>query len=105
MIAGAILGVLGGWFLPDVFLSLRFIGTLFLNALRMIVVPLVVASMIVGVSSLGDLRKLGRTAGKTVLFYFATTSLSVLVGIILVNLIRPGTPISFAQLPMTTSCP
>lgn len=91
MIAGAILGVLGGWFLPDVFLSLRFIGTLFLNALRMIVVPLVVASMIVGVSSLGDLRKLGRTAGKTVLFYFATTSLSVLVGIILVNLIRPGT--------------
>lgn len=90
MIAGAIFGVLGGWFAPDFFLSTRFVGTIFLNALRMIVVPLVVASMIVGVSSLGDLRKLGRTAGKTVLFYFATTSLSVLVGIIMVNLIRPG---------------
>lgn len=91
MIAGAILGVVGGYFLPDVFLATTFLGTLFLNALKMVVVPLIVASMIVGVASLGDVRKLGRTTAKTVLYYLVTTGISVTIGIILVNIIRPGT--------------
>lgn len=90
MIAGAILGVLGGLFLGDFFLSISFIGTIFLNALKMVVVPLIIASMIVGVTSLGDIRKLGRTTGKTLLYYLVTTGFSVLIGIILVNIIRPG---------------
>lgn len=90
MIIGAILGVLGGLYLGDFFLSINFIGTLFLNALKMVVVPLIVASMIVGVTTLGDVSKLGRTTGKTILYYFVTTGFSVLIGIILVNIIRPG---------------
>ncbi len=90
MILGAVLGALGGYYLGDLFLHIKFLGTIFLNALKMIVIPLVIASMIVGVTSLGDIRKLGRTAGKTLAFYLATTGFSVLVGIILVNIIRPG---------------
>ncbi|UCD17989.1 MAG: cation:dicarboxylase symporter family transporter, partial [Candidatus Zixiibacteriota bacterium] len=91
MIVGAILGVLGGYFLSDIMVHIKFLGTIFLNALKMIVVPLIIASLIIGVTSLGDIRRLGRTAGKTLLYYIATTSFSVLIGIILVNLIRPGT--------------
>jgi len=90
MIAGAVLGALGGYFFPDFFLAIKFIGTLFLNALKMVVVPLIVASMIVGVTSLGDIRKLGKIAWKTIFYYIVTTSFSVLIGIILVNIIRPG---------------
>jgi len=90
MIAGAVLGVLGGLFLGEFFMQISFIGTIFLNALKMVVVPLVVASIIIGVTSLGDMRKLGRTTVKTLAYYMATTGFSVLVGIILVNLIRPG---------------
>ncbi|MEW6412401.1 MAG: dicarboxylate/amino acid:cation symporter [Candidatus Zixiibacteriota bacterium] len=90
MIAGAILGVLGGLYMGDFFLQISFIGTIFLNALKMVVIPLIIASMIVGVTSLGDIRKLGRTTGKTLLYYLVTTGLSVLIGIILVNIIRPG---------------
>ena len=90
MILGAVLGALGGYFLPEFFLSIKFIGTLFLNALKMVVVPLIVASMIVGVTSLGDIRKLGGIAWKTIFYYLVTTSFSVLIGIILVNIIRPG---------------
>jgi Na+/H+-dicarboxylate symporter len=56
----------------------------------MVVIPLIVASMIVGVTSLGDFRKLGRTTGKTLLYYLVTTGFSVLIGIILVNIIKPG---------------
>lgn len=90
MIAGAIFGVLGGLFLGDFFLQISFIGKIFLNALKMVVVPLIVASMIVGVTSLGDFRRLGRTASKTLAFYLVTTGFSVFIGLVLVNLIRPG---------------
>ncbi len=90
MIGGAVLGVLGGFFLPEIMLAVSFLGTIFLNSLKMVVVPLVVASMIVGVTSLGDVRTLGRTGGKTIAYYLLTTGCSVLVGLILVNIIRPG---------------
>ncbi len=90
MIGGATLGVAGGYWFPDFLLSIRFIGTIFLNSLKMVVIPLIVASIIVGVSSLGDIRKLGGTALKTMLYYLTTTGFSVLVGIILVNIIQPG---------------
>ena len=97
MILGAVLGVLGGLYLGDFFLSIKFIGTMFLNALNMIVIPLIVASMIVGVTSLGDIRRLGRTTGKSFVYFLVTTGISVLIGIILVNIIRPGAGIeSFA---------
>jgi len=90
MVIGAILGILGGYFFGNILIHVKFLGTIFLNALKMVVIPLVIASLIVGVTSLGDIRKLGRTTGKTLLYYLATTSFSVLIGIILVNLISPG---------------
>jgi Na+/H+-dicarboxylate symporter len=90
MVLGASLGAVGGYYFSGFFVSIRFIGTIFLNALKMIVVPLIVASMIVGVTSLGDFRRLGRTFAKTLLYYVATTGISVTIGLILVNLLRPG---------------
>ncbi len=90
MLVGTVLGVVGGIYASDLFLDIRFIGTMFLNALKMIVVPLIVASMIVGVTSLGDVSRLGKTTGKTLLYYLVTTGFSVLIGIILVNLLKPG---------------
>ncbi len=65
MVLGAIIGTLGGYFFGDIFIEIKFLGTIFLNALKMVVIPLIVASIIVGVSSLGDIRKLGRTSAKT----------------------------------------
>ncbi len=94
MIAGAVLGALGGYFAGDVFLRIQFLGTIFLNALKMVVIPLIVASMIVGVASLGDVRRLGKTTGKTLLYYLATTGISVIIGLILVNVLRPGVGVS-----------
>lgn len=90
MIAGAVLGVFGGLYAGEFFLKIRFIGTIFLNALKMVVIPLIVASMIVGVTSLGDISKLGKTSLKTLLYYMVTTAISVVIGLVLVNLFRPG---------------
>jgi len=65
-------------------------GTIFINLLKLIAVPLVLASLICGVASLSDLRKLSRIGGKTILIYLVTTTISVTIGLLLVNLLQPG---------------
>ncbi|MCI0485578.1 MAG: dicarboxylate/amino acid:cation symporter [Blastocatellia bacterium] len=65
-------------------------GTIFVNLLKLIAVPLIIASLITGVASLSDLKKLSRIGGKTIFIYIATTALSVTIGLVIVNLLRPG---------------
>jgi Na+/H+-dicarboxylate symporter len=98
LVAGAAAGLVAnfleiGW-LRDVLVALEPIGTVFIRLIMMIVVPLVVASLILGTASLGDIRKLGRIGGKTVLFYLGTTAIAVTIGLVLSNLVRPGSRIS-----------
>lgn len=65
-------------------------GELFLRALKMIVVPLVFTSVMCGILGLGDVRKLGRPGATAVGYYLSTTVLAVLIGLVVVNVIRPG---------------
>lgn len=67
-----------------------FIGRLFLNALQMLIVPLVAASIITSMASIGSSGELGSIGGKTLVFYVATTLFAVLVALALVNAIQPG---------------
>ncbi|WP_321323811.1 dicarboxylate/amino acid:cation symporter [Thiomicrorhabdus sp.] len=67
-----------------------FIGTLFLNALKMIVVPLVVSAIITGISSVGSQGGFGRLGMKTLGYYVATSFIAILIGLVLVNIIQPG---------------
>jgi Na+/H+-dicarboxylate symporter len=90
LLLGIAAGLFCGWYFGPSMTAVGWLGTLFLNALKMLIVPLVVSSMIVGIASMGDVRKVGRVGGVTFLYYFITTGMSVLIGIILVNLIRPG---------------
>lgn len=65
-------------------------GTVFFNGLQLIAVPLVLASLIIGVASLRDMRKVSRIGGKTILIYVATTAIAVTIGLTYANLLRPG---------------
>ena len=65
-------------------------GTIFINLLKLIAVPLVLSSLITGVASLSDLRKLSRIGGKTIAIYLVTTTISVTIGLVLVNTLQPG---------------
>jgi Na+/H+-dicarboxylate symporter len=67
-----------------------FIGTMFMNALRMIIVPLITASIICGVANMGGRSDLGRLGGLTLGYYALTSTLAILVGLFYVNLISPG---------------
>ncbi len=74
-----------------------FIGELFLNALKMLIVPLIVSSIVVGVASIGDSDNLGRLGAKTIGYYALTSLLAILVGLSVVNLIQPGVVEGSAQ--------
>jgi proton glutamate symport protein len=65
-------------------------GVLFLNALKLIAVPLVLVSLVLGVASLSDLRKLSRIGGKTIGIYLGTTAVAVTLGLVVVNVLQPG---------------
>ena len=65
-------------------------GTIFVNLLKLIAVPLVLSSLVTGVASLSDLSKLSRMGGKTIAIYLATTVVAICIGLILVNTLKPG---------------
>lgn len=67
-----------------------FFGTLFLNALKMIIVPLVLSSIICGISNIGDSKNLGRLGGKTIGFYLLSSLLAIIIGLFFVNVLAPG---------------
>lgn len=69
-------------------------GTIFINALKLIAVPLILASLIKGVSDLKDISKLSRMGGRTIGLYIMTTLLAVTTGLVAVNTLKPGTSIS-----------
>ena len=86
----AVLATLLGTFAPEVAVKTEILGEMFLNALKMMVLPLIVTSMIVGIVNLGDMKHLGSLGGKTIAYYMLTTTIAVVIGIVVVNLIKPG---------------
>ncbi|MFH1725564.1 MAG: dicarboxylate/amino acid:cation symporter [Elusimicrobiota bacterium] len=90
ILAGAVMGILCGWFIGEPMASWDWVGEFFLTCLKMLIVPLVMASMVVGIGKLGDVRDVGRTGLYTVLYYMATTAVAVVIGIVLVVALQPG---------------
>lgn len=90
ILVGIVIGGLFGWFAPDAAKQIKFLGDLFLKMLFMLVVPLIFVTMVHGVTQFGDVRKMGRPALLVLAYYFATTFISVGIGILMVNLIQPG---------------
>ena len=97
MSLGVFFGVIFS-FIPsgDLFISnyIKPFGTIFINLLKLIAVPLILASLIKGISDLKDISKLSKMGGRTIITYLITTLTAVTIGLILVNVIKPGKSIS-----------
>lgn len=94
MILGAVLGLLFG----DVMVQLEFIGTIWLNCIKMIVVPMVLMTIITGITSQQDLKSLGRIAVRIMVYYVATTLIASVVGLAVAGVIQPGRIANFTGL-------
>ena len=116
MVLGVVVGLLLGYFggaaqyedtayakiAGSLLEKLDFVGSMFIRLLKMIIIPLIVASLVSGVASLGDARSLGRLGGKTFLYYMCTTAIAVTIGLVLVNIVKPGEHFDPENAPKTT---
>ncbi len=88
---------------------IKIAGDIFIRLLKMIILPLIITSMVSGIASLGNFRSLGRIGLKTAAYYLTTTLLAVTIGLILVNLLKPGAAVSLgtqtAALPTVHTAP
>jgi solute carrier family 1 (neuronal/epithelial high affinity glutamate transporter), member 1 len=90
MLIGISMGGLCGWVFGKEMLVVDWIGEMFLDTLKMLVIPLIVSSMIVGITGLGDIRKVGKAGTVTLIYFLSTSGIAVMVGIIVVNIMQPG---------------
>ena len=100
-IFGLILSKLPGSYIKDTVIIdgiLKIMGTGFTSAIKMMVVPLVFASLVCGAASMGDAKKLGRIGGKTMAFYLATTSIAIIISLILSLLLKPGSGLDMSHM-------
>jgi len=105
IIFGVLLGLLSGWYFGEAMIEVAWLGKLFLNGLKMLIVPLIVAAVVSGVGSMGDIRKLGKIGGLTLTYYITTTGIAVFIGLLVVNVIQPGVglDISGGEIPESVS--
>ncbi|MDW6005369.1 dicarboxylate/amino acid:cation symporter [Vibrio mangrovi] len=90
ILLGMILGVIVGAFMGPQAELLKPIGTLFINAIKMLIVPLVFCSLVVGITSMKDTRKMGRIGFKSIVLYLGTTAVAISIGLVLAAIVAPG---------------
>ena len=105
IILGLILGIIVGAVFygnPVVTSYLQPFGDIFIRLIKMIVVPIVFSSLVVGVAGVGDIKKVGKIGGKTILYFEVVTTFAIIVGLLVANLVHPGNGVNISNL-VTTS--
>ncbi len=99
IIAGLILGVVVGWYVNTNYLpadtagfakKIKLLGTIFIRLIQMIIAPLVFSTLVVGIAKMGDMKMVGRVGGKALGWFITASLMSLLLGMFLVNWLRPG---------------
>ncbi len=94
---GFILGIVAGAVLGEKVQIVEPVGSIFLTLLKMLIVPLVFSSLVVGAASIGDPRDLGRIGIKTIAFYLVTTAVAITIGLLLGNFLQPGVGLAIGE--------
>jgi len=94
---GFILGIVAGAVLGEKVQVVEPVGNIFLTLLKMLIVPLVFSSLVVGAASIGDPRDLGRIGIKTIAFYLVTTAVAITIGLLLGNFLQPGVGMAIGE--------
>ena len=84
------LGILVGYFFPQLGVSLKPLGDGFIKLVKMMIAPIIFCTVVHGLASMGDLKRLGRTGWKTLLYFEVVSSLALLIGLVVVNMLKPG---------------
>ncbi len=85
-----VLGIAGGIFLPEHMIAIRWIGTLFINLLKLIALPLIFSALVGAITSIGNTKRLGSIGTYTICYVLASVSFAVIIGLVLLNVFKPG---------------
>ena len=94
------LGVLVGVVAPDVGKALKPLGDTFINLVKMVITPIIFLTIVHGIASMADLRKLGRVGGKALLYFELVSTLALAIGLIIVNVTKPGAGLDISKMAM-----
>ena len=97
IIVSMVVGTLIGWLFPEFGQSLKLLSTIFLRMIKSVIVPLLFSTLVIGIAGHGDdMKKVGRLAVRSIIYFEIVTTLALAVGLIAVNWIRPGDGVSLA---------
>jgi len=88
--AAMLLGIAFGFLYPDLGVKMKPLGDAFINLVKMLISPIIFCTVVHGIASMGDLRKLGRVGGKTLFYFEVVSTLALVLGLVVVNVLKPG---------------
>lgn len=84
------LGIVVGAFFPETGAKLKPIGDVFINLIKMVIAPVIFLTIVLGISSMGNLKKVGRVGGKALLYFEVVTTFALVIGLVIANVTKPG---------------
>src|SRR3982074_1644212 len=90
VLAGIVAGILVGWIAPQAGEALRPIGDVFLKMIKMVIGLVIFCTVVNGLGGMSDLKKVGRVGGKALIYFEVVSTLALLIGAIVANVVRPG---------------
>lgn len=90
VIIGIIAGIITGWLFPSFAPVAKLISEMFINMIRMVIAPVIFFTIVLGVAGAGDLKKVGRVGGKGLIYFEVVTTVAIIIGLLVANLVKPG---------------
>src|SRR4051794_24147166 len=90
VLTAIVLGALLGAVAPDVGRKMKPVGDTFVNLVKMVIAPVIFLTIVTGIASMHDLKKVGRVGGKALLYFEIVTTFALVIGLAVVNLVKPG---------------
>lgn len=92
------IGVIVGLLWPSVGKSMKPLGDTFINAVKMVIAPIIFLTIVLGIAKMGDMKKVGKVGGKALIYFEVVTTFALIVGLIVVNVMKPGAGLNFNEL-------
>lgn len=99
VLAGIVLGILVGWLFPGFAPVAKLLSETFINAIKMVIAPVIFFTIVLGIAGAGELKKVGRVGGKALVYFEVVTTLALIIGLVVANLVQPGAGLQDAQIP------
>lgn len=98
VITAVIIGVIVGLVWPDVGKEMKPLGDTFINAVKMVIAPIIFFTIVLGIAKMGDMKKVGKVGGKAFIYFEVVTTLALIIGLFVVNIMKPGAGLDYSKL-------